>query len=968
MPLDNFITRPDFSRQIKQYSSTTANLSGSTKIAEDLFVKNIEIDTENATVGNVLVYNGEKFLPAAYDAYGEVILRGMILSYNSGLTYNISSGEYRMYGATYVYTGGSITINSGNSLYSRFDIVYVTGDTQSLAFVLSGTPSPTPTVPSLVEGQLQVGIIAVGANFTGGTGSTLIQVTSDTVFEYYTTSTGIQRAGAYNAEASGQYSFALSRNTRAYGQDSVALGLGAIASGQSQTVVGQYNSINNDDYFIVGNGTSDGSRANAFRVTTGGSAYVTNKLYVTNYEIETTGASTNFALIYDGSKFKPQSLTTASGAITGLTSAGTGNILILSSLTNSNIVFKTISAGTNIGITESNGTIIISGSGGVTGNFLPISGGTLTGNLLISNASLSANTVSFLNSNNNQYNKIEADGAGYNFWNEGSTKTLFTVEDTNPNVRIGIGDTGTRGYITYTGLSTDRNYYLPNKDGTFAMLSDLTGATGSSGSTSGTSLGSGVKVLFSSDTTSLSFATLSSQTPSTLRIISSSTGVILFSAVTGSGGSGGGISALTSAGTGNIQILSSITNNNLVYKTISAGTGVNISEGVNGTLTFITNNYEYMDYSTASAGGPFTVGQWYRIPISSRTVTQSSNPNNYGDILLVAVDNNKLSPDGYLFAINADYNNSGTYTDANTLAGGTTTQRGVPRYNQNIAQRDIVIFNNTHWLCTTTFPNAKNLSELQGANFTELTKNYTSTYGYIIESDKITYDLSTDKILSRIDKRGNIIHENNANLILDRFRFGDDNVTNNFIKASNVQNFDVLNIPKNNFIFKDNTFTSFNKLYIDTITTGEFATTGTACPINISGVSVNDGKFEVLNRITAYNGSINNYKSTIEDTLTVTSSTIDLTYKYLTGKITLISGSGFNRVISSITQIANVLYNVDVTFNTQNISGITFQNADIMKTEGGISAFISGTTYDNIEFGQPYGQSVFLQKNISNYI
>ena len=55
MPLDNFITRPDFSRQIKQYSSTTANLSGSTKIAEDLFVKNIEIDTENATVGNVLV-------------------------------------------------------------------------------------------------------------------------------------------------------------------------------------------------------------------------------------------------------------------------------------------------------------------------------------------------------------------------------------------------------------------------------------------------------------------------------------------------------------------------------------------------------------------------------------------------------------------------------------------------------------------------------------------------------------------------------------------------------------------------------------------------------------------------------------------------------------------------------------------------------------------------------------------------
>ncbi len=877
MPLDNFITRPDFSRQIKQYSSTTANLSGSTKVAEDLFVKNIEIDTENPQIGNVLVYDGTKFLPAPYDAYGEVILNGMILSYQSGLTYNISSGQYRMFGATYIYTGGTVIINSGNSLYSRFDVVYVTGDTLSLAFVLSGTPSPTPTVPSLVQNQLQVGIISVGANFTGGTGTTIIQVTSDTVFEFYDGSTGIQRAGALGAEAIGNFSFALSRNSKSYGEDSVSLGLGTQASGNSQTVVGQYNTTNTDDYFIVGNGESSGSRSNAFRITTGGSAYVTNKLFVTNYEIETTGASNNFALIYDSanSKFKPQSLVTASGTITGLTSAGTGNILILSSLTNSNIVYKTISAGTGISIIESaDGTLLFSGS--------------------------------------------------------------------------------------------------------------------ASNSLTATTLGDGVKVLFSSDTTSLSFATLSSQTPSTLRIISSSTGVILFSAVTGSG-SVGTLDQVTTAGN---TTANDISVGDLSATTINIGTSGTIGQLITTSLTtdrqfnfpdrngqILVSGYEYMDLSTAQAGGPFTIGQWYRIPVSSRTtVTESSNPNNYGDIILISVDTNKLSIDGYLLAINADYNSVGDYTDADTLAGGATTQRGVPYRDDggsgiNYVVKDIAIFNNIHWLCTSNKSNTKLLSELQDTNFfTALTKDYTSTYGYIIEADKITYDLSTDRILSRQDKRGNVIYETNSNLILDRFRFGDNNVTDNFIKASNVSNFDVLNIPENNFIFKDNTLTSFNKLFFDSITGGDFLQTGATVPVYISGVSINDGKFEAINKVTAYDGSINNYKSTIEETITLTSSTIDLRNKYLTGQIILQSGSGFNRVISSITQSSSVPYNVDVSFSilSGGVSGITFVNSDLMKTEGGISAFISGNTIDNIHFNKLYIGGIFYdtfrQININNYI
>jgi hypothetical protein len=384
MPLDNFITRPDFSRQIKQYSGTTANLSGSTKIAQDLFVKNIEIDTAEAVLGDVLVYDGTKFLPATPSEYGNSILNGMLLSYNTGLTFNITSGQYRMNGVIYLYTGGTINIISGNNLYNRFDVVYVTGDSFSRTHVLSGTPAPSPTIPSLSSTQLQVGIISVPVNFTGGTGSTIIQITSDTVFEYYLgTNTGIQRSGPNNAEAIGDFSFALSRDSKTYGVDSVALGRGVKVSGQSQTVVGQYNDSNTDDYFQVGNGTSDGSRSNAFRVTTGGSTYVSNKLFISNVEIETTGASTNQALIFDGTKFKPQNVTggTGSSGLTSGTSLGNGVKVLFSSDT-TNLSFATLSSQTPSTlriISSATGVILFSattGSEGPTGNFVPLTGTT----------------------------------------------------------------------------------------------------------------------------------------------------------------------------------------------------------------------------------------------------------------------------------------------------------------------------------------------------------------------------------------------------------------------------------------------------------------------------------------------------------------------------------------------------------------------------------------------------------------
>jgi hypothetical protein len=71
-----------------------------------------------------------------------------------------------------------------------------------------------------------------------------------------------------NTIASGDSSHAEGEGTKAIGTASHTSGTGTIASGSSQTVVGKYNK-NGDakSLFIVGNGSSDGSRSDAFKVT-----------------------------------------------------------------------------------------------------------------------------------------------------------------------------------------------------------------------------------------------------------------------------------------------------------------------------------------------------------------------------------------------------------------------------------------------------------------------------------------------------------------------------------------------------------------------------------------------------------------------------------------------------------------------------------------------------------------------------
>lgn len=378
MPLDNYFTKPDYSRQLKQYSGTSAIFSGTTNILQAFYVKSIEIDTYGAILGDALLYDAgnNKFRPGFPGSFsGSVISNGFLLTYISGLTYSVGAGSYNVNGTSYPHNFEYINIISGQSGGSRFDLVYITAASPTV-FIRTGITTTNPTLPNLQVGELEVGYIFVPANFTGGTGSTTIQTTADTVFVYFNngTGTGVQRAaGAANAAGSGDFSFATGVNSRAYGYNSNAFGYETRASGYSQTVVGKYNVDNTTDLFIVGAGTADSGRTNAFNITNSGDTYANKRLFITNVEIETTGASNGQVLKFNGTKFTPQL-----ESITGLT-LFTGGTNFISSITSNSLLVKALTGSTGVTITESNGLITIglnfSGTNAIT-DIVSLTGGT----------------------------------------------------------------------------------------------------------------------------------------------------------------------------------------------------------------------------------------------------------------------------------------------------------------------------------------------------------------------------------------------------------------------------------------------------------------------------------------------------------------------------------------------------------------------------------------------------------------
>lgn len=571
MPLDNYYTKPDYSRQLKQYSGTSAVFSGTTNILEAFYVKSIEIDTAGAVLSDALLYDGIKFRPGQPGGFsGSVITNGFNLSYVSGLTYRVSPGSYRFNNTIYAYTGQDFDILSGQSGGSRFDLVYISAGSITIS-VRTGVTTTNPTVPNLQLGELEVGIISVPLGFTGGTGGTIIQTTAATVFEYFNNGagSGIQRTAVpANTQAPGAFSFAVGRDSDAYASDSVTLGVDTKASGFSQTVVGTFNIPTTTDYFIVGYGADDSNRANAFNITNSGDTYANRKLFVTNVEIETTGATNGQVLKFDGTKFKPQLET-----ITGVTSI-TGGTSVFSSITNNTIILKSLSGGSNVFLTESGGTIYVN---------VELSGVTLSG--------------------------------------------LTEIQSLPGGVSIISGKTGSTYFLYPIQGSGGTQVTLSNNK--LIVFSDTSAST--TGANVGPIAAAGVykeKVL-----NELRFRRLSSITPSYLTI-AESTGLnelVLFSStppITGSTNATGGTGVLASVSNRNI-VGRALTGTNRASVTqaadlITINSPIEVQTGDVGVLSIYRSSSPvvFSSYtSTNNSGITVRLGTHTSLPITSRTYT-----------------------------------------------------------------------------------------------------------------------------------------------------------------------------------------------------------------------------------------------------------------------------------------------------------------------------------------------------------
>lgn len=112
------------------------------------------------------------------------------------------------------------------------------------------------------------GVVSFGSGaFAEGSG-TIAMGQSSHAEGKLTKATGFRsHAEGYRCEASGDDSHAEGLDTVASGWASHASGRGTKARETAQTVIGMYNSDNSNALFIIGNGTLDTARKNAFEVT-----------------------------------------------------------------------------------------------------------------------------------------------------------------------------------------------------------------------------------------------------------------------------------------------------------------------------------------------------------------------------------------------------------------------------------------------------------------------------------------------------------------------------------------------------------------------------------------------------------------------------------------------------------------------------------------------------------------------------
>lgn len=173
-----FSTLLDLTRQAKIGLGETASFDGSLVIGENFFIGSTKIDLTDASSGQLLKYNGitDTFEPeneTNTSVSNTRVISGLLVSQNTGntLTFDVSSGVFSVSGTLYSYTGGSVTISSGDSSFDRYDLIYI--DSGNTASVKEGTPALTPIIPTLGDDEVGLGVVFIESGSTTPTLSLL---------------------------------------------------------------------------------------------------------------------------------------------------------------------------------------------------------------------------------------------------------------------------------------------------------------------------------------------------------------------------------------------------------------------------------------------------------------------------------------------------------------------------------------------------------------------------------------------------------------------------------------------------------------------------------------------------------------------------------------------------------------------------------------------------------------------------
>ena len=207
-------------------------------------------------------------------------IKKMIRLYNSSSTYNVDDLVLNTDGWFYRCTTAITTPESFNSAHwSNFNGYGID------KYIKELIASVAPPSLNLAAGTYSSNVIEQGIRMLANPGYASCVSSGLHSVAFGTLSQATSResmAMGYDAQATGQGSFACGDRTRAKGQYSFAEGQGTIANNK-QHASGYYNiekASNTNMLSIVGNGTADNARSNAYTLDSSGNAWFAGDVYV----------------------------------------------------------------------------------------------------------------------------------------------------------------------------------------------------------------------------------------------------------------------------------------------------------------------------------------------------------------------------------------------------------------------------------------------------------------------------------------------------------------------------------------------------------------------------------------------------------------------------------------------------------------------------------------------------------------